>query len=185
MTGPPPLLFPPFPCKVLPMPAESVFFYIFSTLALVGAAAVVLIPNTALAAVFLVLTLVSSAVLFAILDSHFMAIVQVLVYAGAIVVLFLFTVVFLNVKKSGLDFGPSHAAKKLTFLVPIAAAAGYFGWKLAPFAAPPVAGSGLDGGAAGVARLLLTEYVLAFEVTSILIVAAIIGTVAISRGRGG
>ncbi len=162
-------------------PVESVFFYIFSAIAIVSAAAVVLIPNTALSAVSLVVTIVSSAVLFGLLDAHFMAAVQVLVYAGAIVVLFLFTIVFLNVRKSRLDFGPAQIPVKLTFLVPLVAAALYFGKKIAPFAADTRAGE-FDGTVSDVARLLLTDYLLAFEVTSLLIVAAIVGTVAISRG---
>lgn len=163
------------------MSGESVFFHVFSAIAVVSAAAVVLIPNTALGAVFLAVTIVSSAVLFAVLDAHFMAAIQVLVYAGAIIVLFLFTVVFLNVRKSRFDFGPAEIPKKLTFLVPLAAAAAYFGKKIAPFAAPAQTG-GFDGTVSDVAYLLLTDHVLAFEVTSLLIVAAIVGTVAVSRG---
>ncbi|MGI9558071.1 MAG: NADH-quinone oxidoreductase subunit J [Thermodesulfobacteriota bacterium] len=163
------------------MPAESLFFYIFSAAAVVSAIAVVLLQNTAFSAIALVATIISSAVLFGILDAHFLAAVQVLVYAGAIVVLFLFTIVFLNARKSGEEFGSSGAAKKLTFLIPAAGAAAYFGKQIAPFAAEGGGGQ-FDGGAAGVARLLLTEYLLAFEVTSLLIVAAIIGTVAVSRG---
>ncbi len=163
------------------MPAESAFFHVFSAVAVVAAVVVVLIPNAALGALALVVTIVSSAVLFGILDAHFMAAVQVLVYAGAIIVLFLFTIVFLNVRKSGLDFGPSEIAKKLTFLIPLTAAAAYFGKKIAPFAASAQTGE-FDGTVSNVAHLLLTDYVLAFEITSLLIVAAIVGTVAISRG---
>ncbi|WP_462137308.1 NADH-quinone oxidoreductase subunit J [Candidatus Mycalebacterium sp.] len=163
------------------MPAESLFFYIFSALAVVSAIAVVLLPNTALCAISLVVTLISSAVLFGILDAHFLAAVQVLVYAGAIVVLFLFTIVFLNVRKSGEEFGPSEIPKKLSFLLPAVVAAVYFGLKIAPFAAPARAGD-FDGTVSATAWLLLTDYLFAFEVTSILIVAAIVGTVAISRG---
>ncbi len=164
------------------MPAESAFFYIFSTIAIVAATVVVLVPNTAFSAIFLVVTIVSSAVLFAILDAHFMAVVQVFVYAGAIVVLFLFTIVFLNVRKNSMEFGPSRVAKKLSFLAPAVAAALYFGNKLAPFASDAGKTGEFDGGVSDTARLLLTDYLLVFEITSLLIVAAIVGTVAISRG---
>lgn len=161
--------------------AESLFFYIFSALAVVSATAVVLLPNTALCAISLVVTIISSAVLFGVLDAHFMAAVQVLVYAGAVVVLFLFTIVFLNVRKSGEEFGPAGIPKKLSFLLPAVVAAAYFGLKIAPFTAPARPGD-FDGTVSATARLLLTDYLFAFEATSLLIVAAIVGTVAISRG---
>lgn len=162
--------------------AETVFFYIFSAIAIVSAVCVVVVPNTAFGAIFLVATIVSSAVLFGILDAHFMAAVQVLVYAGAIAVLFLFTIVFLNVRKNRSDFGPAQIPKKLAFLLPLAVFAAYFGKKIAPFALHPARPGEFDGTVSDVATLLLTDYILAFEVTSLLIIASIVGTVAVSRG---
>ena len=77
--------------------AEEFFFYLFSTLLLFGGGAVVFSRNPVNAALYMILSLASLAALFLVLDAFFLAVLQILVYAGAIMVLFLFVIMLLDV----------------------------------------------------------------------------------------
>ncbi len=166
--------------------SETAVFYIFSALAVFGAAMVVCHRNPVTSAVSLVLTLFSTAALFVLLHAHFVAAVQILVYAGAIMVLFLFTVMFLNIRESELRFDGGNAAGRAAVLFLVVAAAGFFasrlfsGYAQAP---PKLADPENFGGAAETGRALFGDYLLAFELTSVLVVAAMVGVLAIAGGK--
>jgi NADH-quinone oxidoreductase subunit J len=157
--------------------------------ALSGALGVVLSTNPVHAALMLVMTLFSVAVLFVAQNAHFLAAVQVIVYAGAIVVLFLFVIMLL-----GVDRSEDVRTERLKGQRPLALVAG-----LAVLAAVlllarsdwvsgarSVAGPLGDGGqnVSVLARSLFTRYLLAFEITSVLLVIAVIGAVVLV-GRSG
>lgn len=163
--------------------AEGLFFYIFAALTIIGSVVVVTHKNPVTSAVAMVLTFFFTAAIFILLRAQFVAVIQVLVYAGAIIVLFLFTVMFLNIKEKSLQFDAGGIAKKITFLSLIIVVAGYFAYKL---------GIGIDtvtvsetsegfGTVESVGNILFTDYLLPFELTSLLIIAAIIGVVSIAR----
>ena len=78
----------------------DVFFYIFSTAALAAGIGVVLSRNTVNGAMFLIGTFLSMAAMFVLLEAYFLAVIQVLVYAGAVMVLFLFIIMLLDVRES-------------------------------------------------------------------------------------
>ena len=162
---------------------EALFFYIFAALTVIGSIIVVSHKNPVASAISMVLTFFFTAVLFVLLRAQFIAAIQVLVYAGAIIVLFLFTVMFLNIKEEALEFDSKNIAKKITFLVIIVAVAGYFASKLTLKLTSPAIISDDFGTVQGVGRLLFTDYLLPFELTSVLILAAIIGVVSIARRR--
>lgn len=162
--------------------AEAIFFYIFAALTVIGALVVVIHKNPVSSAISLVLTFFCTAALFVLLHAHFVAAIQVLVYAGAIIVLFLFTVMFLNIKDESLRFDSQQVAKRLTFLVIIVCVVGYFANKVANYAAKTeFVQSSEFGSVEGVGKVLFLDYLLPFELTSILILAAIIGVVAIAQ----
>lgn len=166
---------------------QSVLFYIFATLAVISALLVVSHRNPVTCAVSLVLTLFSTAVLFILLTAPFIAVIQILVYAGAIMVLFLFTVMFLDLRERALVFDTRHAMPKFAVVVGVASVVGvvsFFVFKQAlSIGGPAQAHTAGFGSIAGVSRLMFTDYILPFELTSILIVVAILGVVTIASRR--
>jgi len=175
----------------------AVLFFFFGALALVGALGVVLSRNPVHSALWLVSTLVSVAVLFLIQDAELLAAVQVIVYAGAIVVLFLFVIMLLGVDRR------ESLAETLPFQRPIAVALGLMvlaeilllaghtwatGAKTAS-GVPISGGSGAGGGELGnninrVARVLFTDFLWPFQLTAILLVIAVVGSVALAKRSG-
>jgi len=182
---------------------ETVVFWIIAPLSLGAALSVVVLRNPVHAALMLVLNFFTIAVLFAVLEAQFLAVVQVIVYAGAIMVVFLFVLMLLGVERT-LDFGDrlrgQRPAAVLLGLALLAALAGgvagpYLGpdsacptTAEAPAETPPgdaacrgLAEANADGNVFGVGRLLFTDYVWPFEVTSVLLVIAALGAMVLGR----
>ncbi len=166
-------------------------FFIFGALALGGALGVVLGRNPVHCALFLVLTLVSTAVLFLLQDAQLVAAVQIIVYAGAIVVLFLFVIMLLGVDR------PDPLEEPLSFQRPVALALGALVLAEVLFLAghrwatglKTGRGVGIKGGAFGsnierVARVLFTTFLWPFEITAALLVIAVVGAVVLARRSG-
>ncbi|MDH5509387.1 MAG: NADH-quinone oxidoreductase subunit J [Nitrospinota bacterium] len=123
------------------------------------------------------------AVLFAIQSAHLIAILQILVYAGAIMVLFLFVIMLLNLReKEGMESHTKGYAQMfggaMAFVVLVAAV----GLTSMP-SSPAVLASDRFGTTAEVGRLLFTRYILPFEITSVLLLAALVGAVALVKIR--
>lgn len=166
---------------------ETIVFSVFAALALAGALMVISFKNPVSSALSLVLTLFATAVLFVLLLGHFVAAIQILVYAGAIMILFLFTVMFLNLKQGSPEFESKNLGFKVSALLVILLFVGYFasiGFQKG------IMGRSLGvsemegfGSVQGVGTTLFTQYLLPFELTSVLILAAIIGVVAIAKKR--
>jgi NADH-quinone oxidoreductase subunit J len=170
-----------------------VLFFAFGGLALVGALGVVLSRNPVHSALWLVLTLVSVAVLFLIQDAQLVAAVQVIVYAGAIVVLFLFVIMLLGVDRretltEHLRFQrPIAVALGLLVLAEVLLLAGHT-WATGAktTSGVPVTGGGTDFGTniQRVARVLFTDFLWPFQLTAVLLVIAVVGSVALARRSG-
>lgn len=161
--------------------AEALLFYIFAALCVIGSIAVVTHKNPVASAISMVLTFFFTAVLFILLRAQFIAVIQVLIYSGAIIVLFLFTVMFLNIKDDALQFDAKNIVKKVTFLIVIVAVTGFFASKLVLNSGPAPPAIENFGSVESVGKELFTEFLLPFELTSILIIVAIIGVVTIAR----
>ena len=161
--------------------AEAIFFYIFAALSVFGSIIVVTHKNPVASAISMVLTFFFTAVLFILLRAQFIAVIQVLVYAGAIIVLFLFTVMYLNIKEEALQFDAKNVAKRVTFLFVIVVVTGFFASKLILNSGPKPPEIENFGGVEGVGKELFTEFLLPFELTSVLILVAIIGVVTIAK----
>lgn len=167
---------------------ETFIFLVAGAICLVGALGVVLSKNPVHSALSLVATLFGVAVLFVAQEANFLAAVQVIVYAGAIVVLFLFVIMLLGVDRAEeLDVEPivGHRAAALVvgvaiFALPVAALAAT-SWDatgmLGNLGTLPE--GGLDVEALG--EVVFTRYLLAFEVTSVLLVIAVVGAVLLAK----
>jgi len=159
-----------------------VTFAVLAALAVGSAAGLLLRRNPIHGALFLAINLATVAALFLTLRAEFLAAVQIIVYAGAIAVLFVFAIMVLIPGKE--ETGPDPLRGQRLLAVPIVAVlllliavvltSGTFGGA----AKPPV-----PGGADGVGRVLFTDYLFPFEVTSVLLLAAIVGVMALTRRR--
>jgi NADH-quinone oxidoreductase subunit J len=171
----------------------AVIFFIFAALALAGALGVVVARNPVHSALLLVVTLVSVAVFFVQQQAHLLAAVQVIVYAGAIVVLFLFVIMLLGVDREEtleepLRFQrPAALALGLIVVAELIFLAGHH-WATGARAPGEFA---LTGGrlARGnnverVARVLFTDFLWPFEITAGLLVIAVVGSVVLARRSG-
>jgi NADH-quinone oxidoreductase subunit J len=171
---------------------DVITFVISAAFVLVGAVGVVTSRNTVHAALSLVLTLFGVAVLFVEQHADFLAAVQVIVYAGAIVVLFLFVIMFLGVDRlEDVETEPLRGQRPLAFLLVVIALAGvialYFNahWVTG---AHSVAGSTTQGNHTNVYLLgksVFTTYLFAFEATAGLLVIAVVGAVVLARRPAG
>lgn len=159
---------------------EVAVFLLFAALALVSALLVVLHRNPIYAVMSLVVTFVSIAVLFVLLGAPFLAAVQVLVYAGAILVLFLFVIMLLNVSRDsagGLDLQKALAlivAVGFSLLLVVLFWGRYQGLDTAPLQEADVALQPL-------ARALLGKYLLPFEMVGLLLLAAVTAATVLAR----
>jgi NADH-quinone oxidoreductase subunit J len=168
---------------------EWAVFVISAVAALGGAAGVVMSRKPVHAALSLVLTLFSVAVFFVMQGAHFLAAVQVIVYAGAIVVLFLFVIMLLGIDQEDILDEPLPAQRPLAIAVGVALFAGLllFAQILQPTGESAVRGSATQGDVANVERVatsLFTAFLWPFEITSALLVIAVVGAVVLAR-RGG
>jgi len=165
---------------------HEALFYIFAFLTLLFGFLVVANPlshNPVTSAMFLVLCIVSLAGLFVLLHAYFLAAVQILVYAGAVMVLFLFVIMLLDLKTEERRRLKGLAAKIL-FVVGLGAVSAI---ALAFFKSLSTSGlrsqpeSGLDGTTFDLAKLLFTSYLLPFEIVSVLLLVAMVGVILLSK----
>lgn len=166
----------------------ELLFFLFAATAVVSSVFVVTRENPVASVMFLVVTLFCLAGLFVLLEAHFLGALQVIVYAGAIMVLFLFVVMLLNLGHARMhDFrGPLARMAAASLSVGLAA----FVAKLL-VTGVPAGGTGTaesllraleEHGAVGAVALpLFRDYLVAFEVTSILLLVAIVGAVVLAR----
>lgn len=159
-----------------------------SLVAVSSAALVVTRKNPVHSVLFLIVCLLSVALLFLLLGAQFIAALQVIVYAGAIVVLFLFVVMLLNVKKEVTIFHSSLAHRLMAVIsvivllvqtLAIAVASMVWVRKEAWMTEPSMS----FGTVQAVGRVLFARYLFQFEVASILLLAAMVGAVAIVKKR--
>jgi NADH-quinone oxidoreductase subunit J len=172
--------------------SDVLAFYGFAAVTVIGSLLVVLQKNPVYSVLSLIAAFFGLAGLYVLLEAPFVAVVQIIIYAGAIMVLFLFVVMLLNVpREDAAEWDRSHPLYR-----PMAVRIGgvlalllalELGWALSR-------ATGLSGvigeeraavsSVAELGRVLFTEYMFAFEVTSILIIASMVGAVVLARKRG-
>ncbi len=162
---------------------QDVLFYIFAALTLIFAFLVVANPfslNPVTSAMFLVLSIASMAVLFVLLQAFFLAAVQVLVYAGAVIVLFLFVIMLLDLKAE-----ERQRIKASSVIAGVISVGAILYILFSTVAGSPLGTSQqvpqVEGGTIPLGRLLFSQYLLPFEVVSILLLVAMVGVVLLSK----
>ena len=170
---------------------DLVFFYAFGAIAVLASLFVVGQRNPMYSVLLLIVSFGALAGLYVLLDSPFTAVTQIIVYAGAIMVLFLFVVMLLNVgKEDAAEWDRSHplnrpGARRLgaTLAVFLVAQLGWAVWHISTRNAVGIE-SVAEGGVSSVAaigRSIFTDYSFQFEATSVLILAAMVGAVVLAR----
>ncbi len=159
---------------------DAILFYVFAAVAVASAVVVIAQRNPVYSAFALIVTLCSLSVVFALLGSPFIAVLQVIVYAGAIMVLFLFVLMLLNVRRE--EDAPGRGGRTLrgialALVTLLVLQAGAVLLRPSPGPAAP-----FDASTRAMATVLFSPHFLyAFEATSILILAALVGAVALAR----
>lgn len=157
-------------------------FYLFSLLAIVSAVLFVTRRNPVPAALWLVNVMFALAGLYVMLDAPFVGAVQVLVYAGAIMVVFVFVVMLLNLGRDGISDLRSVASRLGAGLVGLALLATLLvtqRQRIPRIESAPAA----DNVVAPVAGSLFTDYLVAFELTSVVLLVAVVGAVLLAKKR--
>jgi NADH-quinone oxidoreductase subunit J len=160
---------------------ETVLFILFGAIAVSGAVMVVTRKHPMASALYLILTLFAVAALFVLRQAHFLAAIQVIVYAGAVVVLFVFVIMLINVPEDRLPVERATVTRVLGFV-----GAGLFILESAVLArrfTMPTGPAAEVGTVEAVGRALFTDYLLAFEITSVLLLAAVIGAIALAKRK--
>ena len=164
---------------------EIIVFYLFALIAILGALGVVTLRNPVHSAVSLALVFISLAAMYVLLSAPFIAVAQVMVYAGAILILFVFVMMLLN---PGTDDGAGKLPSQrwlamvfgIVFIVQLAVT-------LAGAVLPSVSGKftpefiAEQGGVQVVGMALFTDYLLPFEITSMLLLVAIVGVIVLAK----
>jgi NADH-quinone oxidoreductase subunit J len=159
-----------------------VAFLVVATLAVVSAVGLVVRKNPIHGALFLVVNLGCVAVLYLMLGAEFLAAAQVIVYAGAIMVLFVFAIMVLIPGKE--ETGPDPRWRWRVAALPLGAL--LFAQLLLIVGRPdrpPARGEPAPGSVEAIGRLLFTDYLFPFELTSVLLLAAMVGVLLLARGR--
>ena len=173
------------------MPIYEIVFYTFSLIMLGAAVAVITVRNPVYAALFLVLAFFSASAIWMLLEVEFLAIILILVYVGAVMVLFLFVVMMLDINLEPLKEGFAKYAPAGLLVAALMAAEfmmvlwskGRFGEEAFPVPAPHPEGY---SNTRAVGEWLYTNYLLAFEVAGVILLVAIIAAVALTlRQRTG
>ncbi len=157
---------------------ETVFFTIFAALAVIFALAIVLQKNAIYSALSLIVVIACLGGLFLLLQAPFLAVLQIIIYAGAIMALFLFVIMMVEVRP---EPGPTLQARSIFALVVLLLIVGAAVWGIIaapPPAARPPAG---DFSVKALSTLLFTTYVFPFEAIAALIVSAVVGALFIAR----
>jgi len=165
---------------------QAIAFYVLAACILGFAVLVVSTRDTVHSVLFLVLDFLFVAALYVLLGAQFLAVIQILVYAGGIVVLYLFVVMLVNLKRPPEAHHDPHRRTRLGFalaaavLIELGAIAAYGSTRPAP---SPVVGAALPvaGNTEQVGWLLYTSYLIPFEIASMLLLVAMIGAIILAK----
>jgi NADH-quinone oxidoreductase subunit J len=160
---------------------EFVLFFILAAVAVAAGIGVIAQRNAFRSALFLLVNFCSLAGLYILLNAQFVAVVQVIVYAGAIVVLFLFAVMLLGIERAEEGPDPLHYQWVIATLLAVLLLAGLV-WALIPVA-PSVAASAITDNVKAIGAAMATEFVIPFELASVVLLIAIIGALVLAKKR--
>ena len=156
-------------------------FFLLAALCVGSVLGMIISRNQAYNALFLIVAFASIGGLFGLLEAPFIAVVQIIIYAGAIMVLFIFVIMMINVRKG---FPPER--KKWTLYLSLALGVVLvieLAVALKGAITLPVSTEKLEAGPVSLGRLLFTKYLYPFEITSILIIAALVGAIVLVKKK--
>ncbi len=163
-------------------------FAALAAVLVVSSLLVVLHKNPVTSALFLVLAFCALAGIYLLLRAEFIGMVQVIVYAGAIMVLFLFVIMYLNLGHD-VEGGVAIAVRRglgwvvgAVLVVEGVLLLGH-GWAPGPMAPPAAGATPPPGNTQAIGQLLYTRYLFPFEITSMVLLVAMVGAIVITRGR--
>ena len=160
----------------------SFFFYLFATTLIFASLAVVLARNPLYNVLSLVVVIFSLSSLFILLEAFFVGIILLLVYAGAVLVFFLFVVMCLNLNSPTFTTVQQSRFRLLGWISGLTFLAGFFLAFKSFLEAQTVAPSSIRGTVETIGKILFTDYLLPFELTSLLLLIAIFGIVSLAKG---
>jgi NADH-quinone oxidoreductase subunit J len=166
-----------------------ILFYVFAAIAVVASLLVIAQRNPVYSVLLLIASFGALSGLYVLLEAPFVAVIQIIVYAGAIMVLFLFVVMLLNAPHEDTEFderthpllrpGPMRLGGLLAVALLLELV-----WALTTGSGDQRFGIGAVTSVAAIGRMLFTDYAFAFEVTSVLILVAMVGAVVLARKEG-
>lgn len=172
------------------MNINPVFFYSFAAIAVAFSLLVVFKKNPVASAFSLVMVFFAFAGIYAILSAHLLAALQILVYAGAIMVLFVFVIMLLNQDEPSFDLGRAHIGMRMGSIGMGIAMLALFVYVFKNTGATAIVGTATPervaaagGNTRAISQLMFSEYILPFELTSILLLTGIVGAVAIAKRK--
>ncbi len=174
------------------MPADAILFYVFGAITVVASVLVVGQRSPIYSVLLLIASFAALAGLYVLLDAPFLAVIQIIIYAGAIMVLFLFVVMLLNApyeqapedaKRDWRAHGPRRAGAVLGFVLVVELIWSLWRTGAAQEQAALQSGSGLQAVSSvrQIGHVLFADYGFAFEVTSVLILVAMVGAVVLAK----
>jgi len=158
---------------------QTALFWIFAILGVAGGIGLILNKNAVYAALSLILNFFSIAGLYLSLSAEFLAAIQILVYAGAIMVLFLFVIMLLNLEDEK-GVGKFDIKRGIAFLLGIAFVAEMV-IALQGFLSGDVTGNFAYGEVEPIGRALMTDFLFPFEIISVILLTALIGAIVVAR----
>jgi NADH-quinone oxidoreductase subunit J len=167
---------------------ETLLFWLLAAIALIASVSMIVQRNPVYSALFLIVTLLSIAGLFLLLRAQFLAVIQIIVYAGAIMVLFLFVIMLLDIRRMENTISRVKLQKSLGlllgvvfFLETVLVLRSGMVRDIAVTAATPLVPD--FGTAAGLGRALFSQYVFPLQLAAALLFVALIGAVVLSKRR--
>jgi NADH-quinone oxidoreductase subunit J len=165
------------------MQADAIFFWLFSTVLILSGLGVILAKNPVHSVLFLILAFVNAAGLFLLMGAEFLGFMLIVVYVGAVAVLFLFVVMMLDVdfaelKQGFVQYLPIAALIALCVAGELGYAAGQ--WTRSPIAATPATPAGTISNTAALGRVLYTHYFFFFQLAGFILLTAMIGAIVLT-----
>ena len=165
------------------MQADAIFFWLFSGVLIVSALAVILARNPVHSVLFLILAFVNAAGLFLLMGAEFLGMILIVVYVGAVAVLFLFVIMLLDVdfaelKQGFVQYLPIGALIAICVLIELGYVA--VGWTRSPQAAEAAAPTGAIANTAALGRVLYTQYFYFFQASGMILLTAMIGAIVLT-----
>ena len=165
------------------MHADAIFFWVFAITLVISALAVIMARNPVHSVLFLILAFVNAAGLFLLMGAEFLGMILVVVYVGAVAVLFLFVVMMLDVdfaelKQGFVQYLPVGAL--IAFFVALELGYVAVGWSRSPDAAVAAAPIGAVSNTAALGRVLYTQYFYFFQAAGMILLTAMIGAIVLT-----